>query len=69
MGLKMLLNAYSLNSRYPFRDEGGVKWSLVIRLHTGERSRIGLGSWLGFGIADARGCPQADCRYRRRCHS
>lgn len=34
--------------------ERTAKWSLVIRLHSGERSRIGLGSWPGLSITDAR---------------
>ncbi|API58791.1 hypothetical protein BSL82_05270 [Tardibacter chloracetimidivorans] len=34
--------------------ERSAKWSLMIRLHTGERSRIALGSWPALSINDAR---------------
>lgn len=34
--------------------ERSAKWSLMVRLHTGERSRIGLGSWPGLSINEAR---------------
>lgn len=34
--------------------ERPAKWSLVIRLHSGERSHIGLRSWPGLGISEAR---------------
>src|SRR3546814_12772428 len=34
--------------------ERSAKWSLMIRLHTGARSRIALGSWPALSINDAR---------------
>src|SRR3546814_17837983 len=34
--------------------ERSAKWSLMVGLHTGERSRITLGSWPALSINDAR---------------
>lgn len=34
--------------------ERTAKWSLMIRLHTGKQTRIGLGAWPGLGINEAR---------------
>lgn len=38
--------------------ERTVTWSLLIRLRTGKRTRVTLGTWPGIGVAEARGLAQ-----------
>src|SRR3546814_6017553 len=42
--------------------ERSAKWSLMVGLHTGERSRIPLGSWPALSINDARAAAREDRR-------
>src|SRR3546814_4948729 len=49
--------------------ERSAKWSLMVGLHTGERSRITLGSWPALSINDARAAAREVRRKRSEEHT